>query len=122
MKGQIRKRGNTYSVIVPLGKNASGKKRYKWVTCRTKREAEAKRAELVHQANTGVLTSPKGTLGEFIERWLNDYGKQHLSPTTLQGYQSIYRSRIAPVLGKIQLKALRPEHIQKYYAENWRVA
>jgi integrase len=117
MKGQIRKRGNTYSVIVPLGKNASGKKRYKWVTCRTKREAEAKRAELVHQANTGVLTSPKGTVGDFIERWLNDYGKQHLSPTTLQGYQSIYRSGIAPVLGKIQLKALRPEHIQKYYAD-----
>jgi len=117
MKGQIRKRGNTYSVIVPLGKNASGKKRYKWVTCRTKREAEAKRAELVHQANTGVLTSPKGTVGEFIERWLNDYGKQHLSPTTLQGYQSIYRSGIAPSLSKIQLKALRPEHIQKYYAD-----
>jgi integrase len=117
MKGQIRKRGNSYSVIVPLGKDASGKKRYKWVTCRTKREAEAKRAELVHQANTGVLTSPKGTLGEFIERWLNDYGKQHLSPTTLQGYQSIYRSGIAPTLGKIQLKALRPEHIQKYYTD-----
>jgi integrase len=61
--------------------------------------------------------SPKGTVGEFIERWLSDYGKQHLSPTTLQGYQSIYRSGIAPVLGKIPLKALRPEHIQKYYAD-----
>ncbi|MFC1972317.1 tyrosine-type recombinase/integrase [Chloroflexota bacterium] len=115
MKGQIRKRGNTFSVIVPLGKDASGKKRYKWVTCPTKREAEAKRAELVHQANSGILASPKGTVGEFIERWLNDYGKQHLSPTTLQGYQSIYRSGIAPILSKIQLKALRPEHIQKYY-------
>jgi len=117
MKGQIRKRGNTYSVIVPLGKDVAGKKRYKWTTCRTKREAEAKRAELIHQANTGVLTSPKGTFGGFIERWLTEYGKQHLSPTTLQGYQSIYRSGIAPALGKIQLKALRPEHIQKYYAD-----
>lgn len=72
---------------------------------------------MVHQANIGLLISPKGTVGEFIERWLNDYGKQHLSPTTLQGYQSIYRSGIAPALGKIQLKALRPEHIQKYYAD-----
>jgi integrase len=35
----------------------------------------------------------------------------------LQGYQSIYRSGIVPTLGKIQLKALRPEHIQKYYTE-----
>ncbi len=117
MKGQIRKRGNTYSVIVPLGKDASGKKRNKWVTCHSKREAEAKRAELIHQANTGMIASPKGTLGEFFERWLNDYGKQHLSPTTLQGYQSIYHSGIAPALGKIQLKKLQAEHIQKYYGD-----
>ncbi len=116
MKGQIRKRGSTYSVIVPLGKDASGKKRYKWVTCRTKREAEAKRAELIHQANTGMLASPKGTLGEFIERWLIEYAKPNLSPRTTEGYQSIYQAHIAGTIGKLQLKNLKPEHIQKYYA------
>ena len=29
MKGQIRQRGKTYSVIVSLGRNGEGKKRYK---------------------------------------------------------------------------------------------
>jgi integrase len=115
MKGQIRKRGNTYSVIVPLGKDMSGKKRYKWVTCRSKREAEAKRAELVHQANTGMLASPKGTLGEFIERWLIEYARPNLSPRTCEGYQNIYKSHISETIGKVQLKNLKPEHIQKYY-------
>ena len=117
MKGQIRKRGNTYSVIVPLGKDSSGKKRYKWVTCRTKREAEAKRAELIHQANTGMLASPKGTLGQFIERWLAEYVKPNLSPRTSEGYQSIYQSHIFETIGKLQLKNLKPEHIQKYYSD-----
>jgi integrase len=117
MKGQIRKRGNTYSVIVPLGKDVLGKKRYKWVTCRTKREAEAKRAELVHQANNGMLTSPKGTLREFITRWLKEYATPNLSPRTVEGYESIYRAHMESALGKIPLKNLKPESIQKYYAD-----
>lgn len=117
MKGQIRKRGNTYSVIVPLGKDALGKKRYKWVTCSTKREAEARRAELIHQANTGMLTSPKGTVGEFIERWLKEYAVPNLSPRTVEGYESIYRAHMESALGKIPLKNLKPESIQKYYAD-----
>lgn len=117
MKGQIRKRGNTYSVIVPLGKDTSGKKRYKWVTCQTKREAEAKRAELIHQANTGMLASPKGTLGEFVERWLEEYAKPNVSPTTAETYVKIARAHIIPVLGKIPLKDLKPEHLQHFYSE-----
>lgn len=116
MKGQIRKRGNTYSVIVPLGKDATGKKRNKWVTCHSKREAEAKRAELIHQANTGMLTSPKGTLGEFVTRWFKEYAKPNLSPRTVEGYESIYRSHMGSALGNIPLRNLKPENIQEYYA------
>lgn len=117
MRGQIRKRGKTYSVIVPLGKDASGKKRNKWVTCRTKREAEAKLAELIHQVNTGILMSPKGTLGEFIERWLKEYASPNLSPRTLEGYESIFRAHMKSGLGNIPLKNLKPEYIQKYYTD-----
>ncbi len=114
MKGQIRQRGSTYSVIVPLPKDATGKKHYKWVTCRTKREAQRTLAELIHQADNGMLVNPKGTLGEFIEKWLNEYAKPNLAPTSYQGYDSIYRSGIVPTLGSIPLKDLRPCHIQEY--------
>ena len=104
-------------MIVHIGKDSNGKKRYKWVTCRTKREAEAKLAELIYQANTGVLTSPKGTVGEFITRWLTEYAKPNLSPRTFEGYESIYRAHLDGALGKIPLKNLKPEYIQKYYTD-----
>ena len=117
MKGQIRQRGDTYSVIIPLAKNECGKSKYKWVTCKTKREAQAKLAELIHMANTGMLASPKGTLGEFIRRWLDEYCKPNLSPMTHEGYESMFRYRMEPAIGSIKLKDLKPEHIQKYYSD-----
>jgi integrase len=117
MKGQIRQRGDTFSVIVPLGKDADGKKRYKWVTCQSKREAQAKRAELIHLINNGEITNPKGTTGEFIERWLNEYAKPNLSPRTTEGYESIFRAHLETAIGNVMLKNLKPEHIQKYYAD-----
>ena len=117
MKGQIRQRGKTYSVIVPLGKDAEGKKRYKWVTCRTKREAQAKLAELIHQVNRGEIANPKGTFGEFTKRWLAEYAVPNLSPRTAEGYQSIYRAHLEGSLGNTPLKNLKPGHIQTYYAD-----
>jgi integrase len=114
MRGQIRKRGKSYSVVVFNGKDANGKKKYIWETFRTSDQAQKRLTELLHQIDTGTLARPKGTLGEFTEQWLRDYAKPNLAPTTYQGYESIYRSGIKPILGNILLKDLRPSHIQEY--------
>jgi integrase len=119
MKGYIRRSGErSYQLGVYLGKDTDGKKKYKWLTVKgNKRQAEAKLNEMVHQINTGVFTDPKGTFGEFIERWLVEYVKPNLSPRTLEGYQNIVRAGVGPTLGKVQLKDLKPEQLQKYYAD-----
>ncbi|MFY9812955.1 MAG: site-specific integrase [Dehalococcoidales bacterium] len=114
MRGQIRKRGKSYSVVVYNGKDAKGKKNYIWETFRTSDQAQKRLTELLHQIDTGTLARPKGTLGEFTEQWLRDYVKPNLAPTTYQGYEGIYRSGIGPILGNILLKDLRPSHIQEY--------
>jgi integrase len=115
MRGQIRKRGKSYSVVVFAGKDAKGKKKYIWESFRTSDQAQKRLTELLHQIDTGTLARPKGTLGEFVEQWLRDYAKtRNLMPTTVQGYESIYRSGIKPLLGNILLKDLRPSHIQEY--------
>ena len=116
MRGQIRKRGKTYSVVVYNGKDAKGKKKYIWETFRTEGQANKRLTELLHQIDNGTLARPKGTLGEFAEQWLKDYAKPNLAPTTYQGYEGIYRSGIGPILGNILLKDLRPSHIQEYIA------
>jgi len=116
MRGQIRKRGKSYSVVVFNGKDANGKKKYIWETFRTSDQAQKRLTELLHQIDTGTLARPKGTLGEFTEQWLRDYAKPNLAPTTYQGYEGIYRSGIGPMLGRKLLKDLRPNHIQEYIA------
>ena len=116
MRGQIRKRGKSYSVVVFNGKDANGKKKYIWETFRTSDQAQKRLTELLHQIDTGTLARPKGTLGEFTEQWLRDYAKPNLAATTYQGYVGIYRSGIGPILGNILLKDLRPSHIQEYIA------
>ncbi len=51
--------------------------RQKWFTVRgTKRDAEKKLAELLHQANRNELVEPtKLTLGQWLETWLTTAGK-----------------------------------------------
>lgn len=63
MKGCIRKntnkRGVSYSVILPTGKGTDGKYKQKWVTTRTRKEAEDTRDEINRQIADGMYVNPK---------------------------------------------------------------
>jgi integrase len=121
MKGSIIKQSRykqSYTIVLFLGYDDKGKKKYKWVTVQgTKHDAQVKLAELRTQLNTGTYVDPKGTLGEFLKRWLVEYARPNLSPRTYEGYESIIRAHITPVIGNTLIKNLKPEHIQKYYAD-----
>lgn len=116
MKDGIIKRGGSYAAAVYVGRDEDGKKKYKWVSSPDKQEVKRLAAELRSSHLNGTYTTPKGTLGEFIERWLRDYAK-NLAPRTYEGYQSIYRSGIKPELGDILLRDLKPDRIQHYYSK-----
>lgn len=121
MRGHIIKRyKNSYTIVLSLGIDPStGKHRQQWVSIKgTKKEAEKRLAELLHQLDTGTYLKPgKTTLSEFLERWLEEYVWPNLAPRTAEGYQSIVRRHLIPALGKMALTQLKPEHLQRYYAE-----
>ncbi|MBA7648150.1 putative prophage phiRv2 integrase [subsurface metagenome] len=121
MRGHIIKRGkNSYSLAISLGRDATtGKYKYQWVTVRgTKKDAERRLAELLHQLNNGTLIRPgKTTLAEYLEKWLKDYARPNLSPRGFERYQGIITKHIIPALGGIPLTQLKPEHLQRYYSE-----
>ncbi|MGB9792921.1 MAG: tyrosine-type recombinase/integrase [Thermacetogeniaceae bacterium] len=76
MRGHIRKRAkDSWTVVVELPRDpVTGKRRQKWVTVKgTKKDAERKLAELLVQADRGLLpkASPKMTLGEFLDYFLD---------------------------------------------------
>lgn len=121
MRGHITKRGNTsYSIVVELGRDpVTRKRKQQWVSIKgTKKDAEKRLAELLHQLDTGTFMKPgKLTLADFLERWLKDSVYPNLAPRTAEGYESIVRQHLIPKLGSITLTQLKPAHIQKYYSE-----
>jgi len=59
----------------------------------------------------------KTTLAEYLARWLKDYVQPNLSPKTAEGYEHIIHRQVMPAFGGMTLTQLKPEHLQKYYAE-----
>ena len=121
MRGHIVKRSkNSYSLAISLGKDANtGKYKYQWTTVRgTKKDAEKRLSELLHQLDNGSFINPrKTTLAEFLKRWLKDYAYSNLAPRTAEGYETIIRQHLVPKLGSMPLAKIKPEHIQRYYAD-----
>lgn len=120
MRGHIVKRGkDSYSLVLNLGRDpATGKRKQQWVSVKgTKKEAEKRLADLLHQLDTGTFMKPgKTTLAEFAARWLQEYAQPNLAPKTTDGYESIIRCHLVPALGSTVLTQVRPEHLQKLYA------
>lgn len=118
MRGHIIKRyKDSYTVVLNLGIDpATGKRKQQWVTVKgTKKDAEKKLAELLHQLDTGAFMKPgKTTVKDFLERWLDDYARPNLAPRTVEGYEHICTRHLIPSLGNVTLAQLKPEHIQKY--------
>jgi len=119
MRGHIVKRAkDSYSIAISLGRDpTTGKYKYQWVSVKgSKKEAEKRLSEILHELDTGTFMLPgKTTLAEYLEKWLSDYAKPNLSPRGYERYESIARVHLIPGLGGILLTQLRPEHLQKHY-------
>lgn len=120
MRGHIVKRGkSSYSIVVNMGTDpATGKRKQQWISVKgTKKEAEKRLAEILHQLDTGMFVKPgKTTLAEYLEGWLRDYAWPNLSPRSAEGYEYIVRNQVIPSLGHITLTQLKPEHLQRLYS------
>ncbi|MBI4298688.1 MAG: site-specific integrase [Chloroflexi bacterium] len=119
MRGHVIKRyKDSYTIVLNLGIDPStGKRRQQWISVKgTKREAEKRLSDLLHQLDTGTFMKPgRITLAEYLERWLKDYAKPNLTPRSFERYESIVRVHFMPTLSGIPLTQLRPEHLQKHY-------
>ena len=120
MRGHIVKRGkNSYSIKVSVGKDANtGKYKYQWTTVKgTKKEAEKRLGEILHQLDTGTFTKPgKMTVGEYLGQWLKDY-RPSIGPHSAQTYEFFIERHIKPAIGQIPLTSLKPEHLQRLYSD-----
>jgi integrase len=97
--------------VIPL---ENGKR--KFIYRKTQREAikELQLANHAKMQGTFISTSEQ-TLEAFLTRWLQDTAQPNLRPRTFIRYRELITLHVLPTLGKVTLKKLSPQHLQKLY-------
>jgi integrase len=114
MRGNITRRGKSYRIKFDLDRGPDGKRQVRTITVTgSKKQAEAKLAELLNDQAKGVLPdASKLTVEAYLWQWLD--GKHGLSRVTVESYSKIIAKGICPTLGKIALQRLRPIEIKSW--------
>jgi len=101
--------------VVNLGWH-SGKRRRKYITRGTQAEVVRELRRLTAAAETGRLPIERApTLGQWLERYLNEVAAPSVRPSTLRRYRQELRLYIAPALGKVPLDKLKPSQVSDFY-------
>ncbi len=123
----IRKRGNSYLLVVSMGYDYNGKRRKpQQKTVHPPEGLTPKQTEkwLNEQAvlferecrHTSQATDRNTTLADYVELWLREIAPSKLAKSTIaRERQDI--DRVLPHLGHCKLNELRPEHFRTLYAD-----
>lgn len=119
MKGSLINRNGHYSVVLEDKDPVTGKRKQKWISVKgNRREAERQMAEMVNAKNKDQYIEPgKVTLADYLNQWLKDHCQPNLAPRSTEEYAKIARLHVIPKLGNLELAKLKPEHLQKLYAD-----
>lgn len=82
-----------------------------------RRDAEVFEAQVRLKSRQGTLHSldaGKITLGEFAEKWWEEYVKARLAKATVHGYALAWNLHVLPYLGDRQLRELTPRAIEEW--------
>lgn len=125
MIGSIEKRGkNSWRLVVRGGRGPDGK----WIKYQKtvkflyddekkgKKEAEKELALFVAEVEKDQFIEPsKLTFSDFVNKWIEDYGKTNLAPKTLYRYEEMLNKRILPCMGHLKLNKIKPLHLLEFY-------
>lgn len=110
--GSIYESGGRWWCAVTLP-SQGGKRRRKVLTGKTRDAVAAKLRDLNRElARTGDLTTSSPTLEKWVRTWLDTTGARTLKPNTLDSYRGSLERYVIPVIGKVRLDKLTPDHVQ----------
>ncbi len=104
MAKPTKTKSGKWRVRVYLGKNENGTKKYKSITCDTKKECEYEQSKFLVE-NNGIKESEIDNM--FITDLVKEYidlKKGSLSPNTIRGYLTIYRNQ-AQLLNRVTVSS-----------------
>ena len=123
----IRKRGSSYQITVSNGRDIYGNQIFERVTWkpdpnRTEKQNERELARFTLEfeekvRNGKYLDGEKVTFQDFAEKWLEEYAKIQLEPTTVDLYTNFLYTHIMPAIGHLKLARVQPAHLNKLYTD-----
>ena len=84
---------------------------------KTRAEVAEKLAQALSDRSGGLANFDAGsvTVGEYLERWLNDSAKGSVRDSTHASYERLLRRYVFPGLGRVKLRKLSAAHVQGLY-------
>lgn len=114
-KGSLYQRADgRWAAAVNLGWQ-NGRRQRKYLYATTRREVQEKLTKVLRDQQLGLPVAPeRQTVGQFLDRWLEDSAKPSVRPKTFESYQQLVRLYLAPDLGRFGLSKLSPQAVQRF--------
>ena len=115
--GTIRKRSDgRWEARLVIGHKKDGSPMYKSVFAKTQKQA----LKLLHTAletyrDVDLTEESRITLGEWLDKWMDEYMMFTLRESTLESYGCLIRNQVKPFIGSKPLSALTTSEMQKFY-------
>ena len=101
-----------YTVQTPTGPKR------KTLYGKTRREVDEKLTKAKADRDTGfVFDADNLTLGNYLDRWINDSVRDTVRQRTWERYEQIVRVHIKPAFGRVKLKNITPTHARALHRE-----
>ena len=117
--GMVRKREDgRWEGRIVVGHKRNGDPIFRYVLAKTQKELLDKLHRDIETYQDMELTEDsRMTLGEWLDRWLDEYAADTLRPSTLRSYRQYIRCYIKPVLGDKVIYRITRMDIQKMYTQ-----
>ena len=116
-EGMVRKREDgRWEGRIVVGHKKNGDPIHRYVLARTQKELIVKLHDCIEMYRDADLTEDSNmTLGEWLDRWINEYMIFTIRESTLDSYKAMIKNQIKPYLGDRPLSALTTQELQKFY-------
>ncbi|MCU1399648.1 MAG: Tyrosine recombinase XerC [Acidimicrobiales bacterium] len=119
MQGYVARKGDRYYAVIYEGIDPlTGRDRRRWYPAGTeKTAAEALASDLADRHRRGGHERSSLTVAVYLtQRWL-PAKKLALRPSTWDAYRRVIDLHLIPRVGRIPLRQLRPDHLERLYAD-----
>lgn len=110
----ITKRGKKYNVIYSYT-DEQGRSRQKWETCKTLKEAQARKVAIESEMLKGTFIEPrKQTVEEFMWDFVKLYGEKKWGVSMYDSSCGLIVNYIIPIIGQKQMQEITPRAVDEF--------